>query len=244
MKTTIQDHDRLAQTAAKNVEAKINDTIKKKGIAHIILATGSSQLKFLAELRKKMIPWKKVVVFHLDEYMGLAEDHPAGFRYYLRKNIIDHVQPRKFYPIDATNIITEEILTSYSVLLRAHPIDLACVGIGENGHLAFNDPGVADFNDPLLIKLVTLDLQCREQQWKEGWFETLDLVPKKALTLTIPAIMNANHISCFVPDKRKAQAVKNAIEGEITENCPASVLRNHPSVDLYLDPPAASLLSF
>jgi glucosamine-6-phosphate deaminase len=218
--------------------------LKKKGIAHIILATGSSQLKFLAELRKKMIPWKKVVVFHLDEYMGLAEDHPAGFRHYLRKNIIDHVQPRKFYPIDATNIITEEILTSYSVLLRAHPIDLACVGIGENGHLAFNDPGVADFNDPLLIKPVTLDLQCREQQWKEGWFETLDLVPKKALTLTIPAIMNANHISCFVPDKRKAQAVKNAIEGEITENCPASVLRNHPSVDLYLDPPAASLLSF
>jgi len=244
LKTTIQDHDRLAQTAAKNVEAKINDTIKKKGIAHIILATGSSQLKFLAELRKKMIPWKKVVVFHLDEYMSLAEDHPAGFRHYLRKNIIDHVQPRKFYPIDATNIITEEILTSYSVLLRAHPIDLACVGIGENGHLAFNDPGVADFNDPLLIKPVTLDLQCREQQWKEGWFETLDLVPKKALTLTIPAIMNANHISCFVPDKRKAQAVKNTIEGEITENCPASVLRNHPSVDLYLDPPAASLLSF
>jgi glucosamine-6-phosphate deaminase len=212
-------------------------------MAHLILATGNSQLKFLASLRKTKILWNKVIVFHLDEYLGLDQKHPASFRNYLRSNIIDAVKPHRFYPLDADREDLDQMIKEYDGLLRKYPVDVACIGIGENGHLAFNDPGVADFNDKKLIKEVLLDRDCRLQQLNEGWFEDMDAVPKKAITLTIPAIMNAKHINCFVPDNRKAKAVKNALEGDIVASCPASVLRKHSSVNLFLDPPAASLLS-
>jgi glucosamine-6-phosphate deaminase len=145
--------------------------------------------------------------------------------------------------LDADREDLDQMIKEYDGLLRKYPVDVACIGIGENGHLAFNDPGVADFNDKKLIKEVLLDRDCRLQQLNEGWFEDMDAVPKKAITLTIPAIMNAKHINCFVPDNRKAKAVKNALEGDIVASCPASVLRKHSSVNLFLDPPAASLLS-
>lgn len=243
MKLTVQDHEKLAQAAANDVEKRLEKAISGRGMAHLILATGNSQLKFLASLRKTKIQWNKVIVFHLDEYLGLDQKHPASFRNYLRSNIIDAVKPHRFYPLDADREDLDQMIKEYDGLLRKYPVDVACIGIGENGHLAFNDPGVADFNDKKLIKEVLLDRDCRLQQLNEGWFEDMDAVPKKAITLTIPAIMNAKHINCFVPDNRKAKAVKNALEGDIVASCPASVLRKHSSVNLFLDPPAASLLS-
>ena len=243
MKLTIQDHEKLAQAAANDVEKRLEKAISGQGMAHLILATGNSQLKFLASLRKTKIQWNKVIVFHLDEYLGLDQKHPASFRNYLRSNIIDAVKPHRFYPLDADREDLDQMIKEYDGLLRKYPVDVACIGIGENGHLAFNDPGVADFNDKKLIKEVLLDKDCRLQQLNEGWFEDMDAVPKKAITLTIPAIMNAKHINCFVPDDRKAKAVKNALEGNIVASCPASVLRKHPSANLFLDPPAASMLS-
>jgi glucosamine-6-phosphate deaminase len=243
LKLTVQDHEKLAQAAANNVEKRLEKAISGRDMAHLILATGNSQLKFLASLRKTKIQWNKVIVFHLDEYLGLDQKHPASFRNYLRSNIIDAVKPHRFYPLDADREDLDQMIKEYDGLLRKYPVDVACIGIGENGHLAFNDPGVADFNDKKLIKEVLLDRDCRLQQLNEGWFEDMDAVPKKAITLTIPAIMNAKHINCFVPDNRKAKAVKNALEGDIVASCPASVLRKHSSVNLFLDPPAASLLS-
>ena len=183
-----------------------------------------------------------MIIFHLDEYIGLDENHPSSFRRYLKENIIKHISPKEFYPINTEGKSLEKAMEYYTQLLVHHPVDIACIGIGENGHLAFNDPGVADFNDQKSVKVVALDEHCRKQQYDEGWFESIDVVPKKALTLTIPTIMSAQHISCFVPEGRKANAVKNALEGDIVEACPASVLRNHPSVNLYLDPPSAKLL--
>ena len=232
----------MAIKAASAVELKIANAISKNGIAHIILATGSSQLLFLKALRDRQIEWKKVIIFHLDEYIGLEESHPASFRYYLRENIIQHITPQAFYPINTDSENLDEVIENYTQLLEKYPTDIACIGIGENGHLAFNDPGVADFSDQKSVKIVALDEHCRKQQYDEGWFESIDFVPKTALTLTIPTIMSAQHISCFVPEERKANAVKNALQGAIIESCPASILREHPSVELYLDPPSAMLL--
>ena len=243
MNIFIQKHAFQAQEAAISVEKRIGQAIEKNGMAHIILATGNSQLMFLEALRKRPIAWEKVIVFHLDEYIGLDENHPASFIRYLKENIINYITPFQFHPLEGNASDLSAVIKNYTRLLEKHSIDLACIGIGENGHLAFNDPGVADFRDQKLIKEVELDHDCRMQQYNEGWFDHLDAVPQKALTLTLPAIMNAKHISCFVPDERKAQAVKNSLEGPITEACPASVLRKHPSVNLYLDPPSAQLLS-
>lgn len=243
MKIIIKEHQALALEASKDVEDRLSKSIEEKGKACMVLATGNSQLKFLDSLRKSTIDWSKVIIFHLDEYIGIPEDHPAGFVRYLREKIIHHIQPLQFHPIISNENEVEKTLGNYSKLLKAHTIDIACVGVGENGHLAFNDPGVADFKDKQSIKVVELDHECRMQQFNEGWFDSFGTVPKTAITLTIPTIMNAKHISCFVPDLRKAIAVKNAIEGEINSSCPASILRKHPSVNLYLDPPSATLLS-
>ena len=175
----------------------------------------------------------------MDEYIGLEESHPASFRHYLKENIIQHISPKKFYPIDGDLARLEEMMDNYAQLLEKLPIDLACIGIGENGHLAFNDPGVADFNDSKLIKVVALDQECRRQQFDEGWFKSIDTVPKNSPYFDHPNHYECQHISCFVPEERKAHAVKNALEGAIDESCPASILREHASVDLYLDPPSA-----
>lgn len=242
MKITIKEHGLVAQEAAQSIERHIAKAIESKGMAHIILGTGSSQLLFLKALREKPIPWEKVIIFHLDEYIGLEENHPASFRHYLKENIIKYIRPKEFYPINTEGKSLDETIGDYAQLLEIHPIDIACIGIGENGHLAFNDPGVANFRDQKSVKMVELDEHCRRQQFDEGWFESIDVVPKTALTLTIPTIMSAQHISCFVPEERKAHAVKKALEGAIDESCPASILREHPSVNLYLDPPSAKLL--
>ncbi len=234
--------DSMGKAAAVSVAAKLSETIKEKGFANLILATGASQFSFLEQLQKEDIDWKKITVFHLDEYKDMPITHPASFRKYLKERILDIVQPKEVYYLegDAENI--ETILESYEELLKIHPVDVACIGIGENGHIAFNDPPVADFNDPKLVKVVELDDACRKQQLGEGWFPTFDDVPTHALSLTIPAIMGCKHISCVVPDERKAEAVYNTLNADISTACPATILRTHPDIILYLDKGAASKL--
>ncbi|TQO35807.1 glucosamine-6-phosphate deaminase [Arenibacter algicola] len=232
----------MGAAAADYVTKKLNDAIVKKGGANLILATGASQFSFLEALQTKEIDWGKITVFHLDEYKGISESHPASFRKYLKERILNKVAPKKIYFLngDAANLQLE--IKNYEEALQAHPIDIACIGIGENGHIAFNDPAVADFQDPKLVKVVELDEACRNQQLGEGWFPSFDDVPKEAVTLTITAIMNCKAISCVVPDERKSQAVYNSLYGDISTSCPASILRTHPETVLFLDKASASLI--
>tara|TARA_R110002167_G_scaffold163242_1_gene359957 strand:- start:799 stop:1566 length:768 start_codon:yes stop_codon:yes gene_type:complete len=230
----------MGKAAADFVAEKLQQAIQKNGAANLILATGASQFSFLEALKKREIDWQQITVFHLDEYKGISDRHPASFRKYLRERILDAVSPKKIYFLNGDADDLEKEMEDYARRLKAHPIDIACIGIGENGHIAFNDPPVADFNDPRLVKLVALDDACRNQQLGEGWFPTFDDVPKQALTLTIPAIMGCKAISCVVPDTRKATAVYNTLYHEISTACPASILRNHPDVHLFLDNDSAS----
>lgn len=234
--------DNLGKAAAANVAGRLNGAIKEKGFANLILATGSSQFSFLEALQTHDIDWKKINVFHLDEYIGLPETHPASFRKYLKERILEKVQPKNVYYLNGDAPDLDAEVERYSELLKAHPVDVACIGIGENGHIAFNDPPVADFNDPALVKVVELDEACRKQQLGEGWFPTFEDVPTHAITLTIPAIMACKHISCVVPDGRKAEAVHNTLNAAISTACPATILRMHPNDVLYLDEGSAEKL--
>ncbi len=232
----------LGEAAAISVAGKLQAAIAEKDSANLILATGASQFQFLEQLQKQDIDWKKITVFHLDEYKGLPETHPASFRKYLRERILEKVQPKNVHYLNGDAPDVEAEVQRYTELLEAHPVDVACIGIGENGHIAFNDPPVADFNDPSLVKVVELDEACRKQQLGEGWFPTFDDVPTHAITLTIPAIMGCKHISCVVPDERKAEAVYNTLNAEISTACPATILRTHPNTVLYLDEGSAAKL--
>lgn len=235
-----EDTNSMGIAAAHFVTTKLNEAIEAKGFANLILATGASQFSFLKALNEKEIDWQKITVFHLDEYKGISDSHPASFRKYLRERILDNVNPKRIYFLNGDSDNLEAEMNSYSEALKKHPIDIACIGIGENGHIAFNDPPVADFKDPELVKLVSLDEACRRQQLGEGWFPTMEDVPKQALTLTIPAIMNCKAISCVVPDERKADAVYKTLYGELSTDCPASILRTHPETVLFLDKTSAS----
>lgn len=230
----------MGMAAADLVEKELNNAIRVNGSANLILATGTSQFTFLAALQKKQLNWQLVTVFHLDEYVGINASHPASFRRYLKERILDKVAPKRVYFLNGDAEDLELEMKQYAETLKRHPIDIACIGIGENGHIAFNDPAVADFNDPKLVKLVELDEACRNQQFGEGWFSSLDEVPRHALTLTIPAIVGCKVISCVVPDKRKSEAVYNCLYDTISPACPASILRSHPNTRLFLDAAAAS----
>ena len=234
--------DEMGKSAAISVAEKLNAAITEKGFANLILATGASQFQFLEHLQQQTIDWKKITVFHLDEYKGMPVTHPASFRKYLKERILEKVQPKQVYYLNGDVPDIEAEVLHYENLLKEHPIDVGCIGIGENGHIAFNDPPVADFNDPKLVKVVELDEACRKQQLGEGWFPTLDDVPTHALSLTIPAIMRCKHISCVVPDERKAEAVHNTLNADISTACPATVLRTHPDCVLYLEEGSASEL--
>lgn len=234
--------EELGKAAAISVANKLNDAISEKGFANLILATGASQFQFLEHLQKQKIDWKRITVFHLDEYLGMPVTHPASFCKYLKERILDKVQPEKVYYLEGDATEIEETVANYETLLKNHPVDVACIGIGENGHIAFNDPPVADFNDPKLVKIVELDEACRKQQLGEGWFPTFEDVPTHALSLTIPAILSSKHISCVVPDERKAEAVFNTINAEISTACPATILRTHSDTILFLDKNSASKL--
>lgn len=225
----------LGRCVADYVTETLSAAIRRNGAACMILATGASQFEFLDALRDAVLDWSRITVFHLDEYQGMSIEHPASFRKYLRERILDQVQPGQvhFLQGDAEDISAE--VRRYESLLERHEVDIACIGIGENGHLAFNDPPVADFNDPRLVKVVELDVACRMQQLGEGWFQTFADVPTHALSLTIPAIMRCRAISCVVPDARKTRAVRDALHGPISTACPASILRTHRNAVLWLD---------
>ena len=238
------DKEDMGFAAANFVEQKINLAIADKGVAHIILATGTSQFSFLNALKKNDIDWNNVIVFHLDEYNGISDTHPASFRKYLKERILDEVNPKRVFLLNGDADDIENVIKEYTKALENHPIDISCIGIGENGHIAFNDPPVAAFNDSKKVKIVDLDEDCRKQQLGEGWFPTLEDVPRQALTLTIPTILSAKSISCVVPDKRKSEAVKNALQAEISTACPATILRTHSDTKLFLDKWSADKLNY
>jgi glucosamine-6-phosphate deaminase len=233
----------LGRAAAKEAAALIHQAINKRGEAFLIAATGASQFEFLDALTQdKNIDWTKVILFHLDEYVGLSNSHPASFRKYLKERIVDRVQPREFVFIvgDAPDVLEE--CRRIGNLISHQTIDVAFVGIGENGHLAFNDPP-ADFetHEPYLV--VELNEACRKQQVGEGWFSSIEQVPKQAISMSIQQILKARNVLCVVPDQRKAQAVKDCLELEVSHMRPASVLQRHGATTIYLDQQSASLLS-
>jgi len=225
----------MGRASASFVAANLDKAIGEKGSASIIIGTGASQFPFLEEFLLKDLDWTKISLFHLDEYIGISDQHPASFRRFLRERVASKVNPGNVHYLngDAVNISAE--IRRYEKLLKENPVDVACIGIGENGHIAFNDPGVADFNDPEYLKVVELDKACRKQQVGEGWFPTIDDVPAKAITLTVTAIMDCKVLSCSVPDERKADAVYKTLMGEINTFCPASILRRHNNSVLFLD---------
>lgn len=226
----------LAQAAADRAAEVIEAAIAERERAFVIVATGNSQLDFLAALvRKPSVDWSKVVVFQLDEYIGLPSRHPASFAEFVRKNLLDHVHPEHAYLIEQYDPRT------ISELVSRQTIDLAFAGIGENGHLAFNDPP-ADFDTEEPYLRVQLDRKCREQQVGEGWFPTFDDVPTEALSMSIRQILKSREILCVVPERRKAEAVRDCLDGPVTPLHPASILQQHAGVTVFLDTESASLL--
>jgi len=228
-----------AEAAKKGVEF-LSRALQEKGSASIILATGASQFEMLGELVKARVAWPKVTVFHLDEYIGIPETHPASFRKYLKERFVDLVKPAAFHAI-AGEGDPEAECARLGRIIKKHRIDVAFVGIGENGHLAFNDPP-ADFDTREPFIVVDLDEACRQQQMGEGWFPTLEDVPPKAISMSIRQIMKSKTIICSVPDGRKARAVRNTLEEPVSQLVPASILTTHKDAYLYLDQRSASLL--
>lgn len=232
---------KLGETAARDAAELIQQAIMSRGNAYIIAATGASQFEFLDSLVLHDIDWQRVEFFHLDEYVGLSETHPASFRRYLTERIIDRVHPKAFHLINGEAVDPRAECRRVGKLISQHTIDVAFVGIGENGHLAFNDPP-ADFETEEPYLVVTLDEACRRQQLGEGWFKSLNEVPAQAISMSIQQILKARHILCIVPDKRKEEAVKACVEMDVSPMRPASILRQHPSVKLYLDRESSALL--
>lgn len=234
----------LGKKAAFSAAVTIKNAIQEQGRASIILATGASQFETLAELtRYTDIDWSKVTMFHLDEYIGISEDHPASFRNYLKKRFITIVKnPGAIHLLDGEAENPESECDRIGLEIQKHSIDVALVGIGENAHLAFNDPP-ADFNTTRPYIVVTLDEACRKQQMGEGWFDSFDQVPEMAISMSVQQIMKSKKIVCSVPDLRKAQAVKMSVENSVSPDYPASILQNHPDCTLYLDKESASMLS-
>lgn len=209
----------------------------------VIFATGASQLPTLAALTSTDgLPWRSISGFHLDEYAGLSPDHPASFRRYLREHLTQRVRLGEFHEIDGTASDPDRMCSEYIASLRSHDPQLCLLGIGENGHIAFNDPSEANFDDPEGMKLVELDPICRQQQLAEGWFKTLEEVPGRAFTLTIPTVMRVPRLIVSVPGPRKAHVVRRVLEEPISTACPATILRTHPDATVYLDPESAAEL--
>jgi len=231
----------MGQAAAQVVEQKIKQSIASKGEATVVFAAAPSQNEMLAALIESDIDWSKVRALHLDEYIGLPVNHPAGFGNFLRRTIFDKLEFKEIHYLYNNELTPEEVCERYSKLIEQYPPDLALLGVGENGHLAFNDPPVADFNDPLIVKVVELDEVCRMQQVHDGCFEKLDHVPLKAFTMTVPALMGIKETVTVVPGKQKAKAINQMLNGEITTECPASILRQHNHSVLFLDADSASL---
>lgn len=237
-----KDKVSLAAAAAEQAAAIIRNAIRENGRARIIAATGASQFEFLDALTKAAdIDWKRVEMFHLDEYIGLPISHPASFRNYLLKRLINRVGISRYYLLDGEGD-PASVAREIGNILNAATVDVAFVGVGENGHLAFNDPP-ADFETEEPYLVVELDEACRRQQLGEGWFASIEEVPRKAISMSVRQILKSREIICVVPDKRKARAVAACFEGEISPDVPASILRSHEKTTVYLDRDSASLLS-
>ncbi len=230
------NREEMGKAAAKQFYEAVKSKLKTKDCLNIIFAAAPSQNDFLESIKGyKDIEWDRINVFHMDEYVGLSMDKKESFAGFVKNKVVDNFKIKKFYPINGANPNVEEECERYADLLDENKVDIVCCGIGENGHLAFNDPGVAEFEDEKAVKVIELDQTCREQQVHDGCFANIDLVPKSAITLTIPALMKADQIICVVPCKTKAQAVCGVVKGKVTENCPASILRRHDNATLYCD---------
>jgi glucosamine-6-phosphate deaminase len=238
---TFGNSTELAQAAARRAAGIISETIALRGTARIIVATGASHLAFLnAVVASPGVDWSKVEMFHLDEYVGLPMTHPASFRKYLLERFIRPTGIKRYHLLDGEGEV-ETVCKQVGDALNAGPIQVAFVGIGENGHLAFNDPP-ADFETETPYLVVNLDEACRRQQVGEGWFRDLTEVPKQAITISVRQILKAEKILCVTPERRKARAVKACLEGPISPSAPASILRTHSDTTVFLDPDSASLL--
>jgi glucosamine-6-phosphate deaminase len=244
LKIEIHEDAASAGKAAAHATARaIQELTQKNERVAVIFATGTSQLSTLdALIARADVPWKKIEGFHLDEYVGISENHPASFRRYLRERLTKRVPMGKFFEIRGDALDLEMICSQYAQRLQAAQPELCLLGIGENGHLAFNDPADANFEDPLDVKIVGLDAECRQQQVAEGWFSSLDEVPRQAITVTIPALMRVPRLIVSVPGPRKATAMRRTVEEALSTACPATILRHHPDVTVYLDRDSAAEL--
>lgn len=231
----------LGISSAKHAETLINEAIAKKGSARILLSTGASQFPFFDEFVKCDIDWSKVEMFHLDEYVGISPEHPASFNNYLTNRFVKKVPIAKYHLMDG-RVAPEDTIASLTNLLDESPIDLGLIGIGENAHIAFNDPP-ADFNDKSAYKVVTLAERCLEQQIGEGWFKNKDECFKQAISMTCSKIMECKHIISVVPYKVKAEAIVNTFSNDVTPDIPATLLKKHADVTVYCDLDSSALLS-
>ena len=232
----------MGEAAGKDVSLRIAELLQQQDVVRIIFAAAPSQLELLAYLAcNDTIEWPRVDVFHMDEYTGLPADAPQRFSSFLMGHLFKKVKPRNVYLIDDRNG-AEAACNAYERLITEAPVDIVCLGIGENGHIAFNDPPVADFHDAEIVKPVLLDEACRQQQVNDGCFPSLNAVPRQALTLTIPALLSGRYLYCVVPGESKSTAIRNVLHGNISTAWPASVLRTHVSCTLYTDTDAYSQL--
>ena len=239
-----ETRDEMGKAAAEDITTAIKAMLSEKDEINMIFAAAPSQNDMLLHLcEADGIEWERINAYHMDEYIGLNPDAPQCFSNFLKKYIFDLKPFKSVNCINAGATDAQAEADRYAKLLEENPVDIVCMGIGENGHIAFNDPHVADFNDSKMVKIVELDDVCRMQQVNDGCFAKLDDVPKCALTLTVPALMRAKYNFCVVPAKTKAEAVKNTVMGEISEKCPATVLRQKDGAILYCDKDSSALLN-
>ena len=232
----------MGLAAANQVSEKIDELLRTKNVVNIIFAAAPSQNEFLNELIKKDIDWTRINAFHMDEYIGLDANAPQGFGNFLKDRLFEKVPFNTVQYLNGNAANPETECKRYTDLLDQYPVDIACMGIGENTHLAFNDPHVADFNDQKAVKIVDLDLECRQQQVNDGCFGSIGEVPTHALTLTIPSLYKATYVYCIVPGEKKANAVYHTLNESISEKYPSTVLRGHPNAILFIDEKSSSLI--
>jgi glucosamine-6-phosphate deaminase len=235
--------DEMGKAAAEHVALIIRGLHAQQGLVNMIFAAAPSQNEFLAHLSSmKGIDWSRVIGFHMDEYLGLPAYADQLFGKYLKDHLFSKVCMKEVYTLDAVAKDPVKECARYAELLKSHPIDIVCLGIGENGHIAFNDPPAANFEDPLLVKVVELDEPCRQQQVNDGSFASFADVPTHAISLTVPQLMSARYLSIVVPSERKATAVQHALLGPVTTKVPASILRRHAQARMFVDSAAAARL--
>jgi glucosamine-6-phosphate deaminase len=237
--SVFENRTEMGAASAVRFAGAVRATIAARGSAAVIFASAPSQNEFLAALLREDVEWGRVTAFHMDEYVGLPAAHPASFRRYIREHFLDHVKVAGFHELRGDASDAEAECARYSALLKEFAPNVAAMGIGENGHVAFNDPPVCDFEDPLDVKVVELDEVCRMQQVHDGCFAKLELVPTRALTLTIPVFLRTEHAVVTVPGPTKRAAVRATLQGPVTTDCPASVMRRHADAELFLDKESA-----